>query len=107
MQIQKWVHEFAEDDPPGRRGVGQEGGDPWPSSRRPPRTGSTAGTCWPSLRRPHRPDHPLVMEELFWGDAGIGLSIFGTGLGVAGIMANGTPEQIGTGSRSASAPPRR
>lgn len=38
---------------------------------------------------------PVAMEELFWGDAGIGLSIVGTVLGVAGIMANGTPEQIG------------
>ena len=28
-----------------------------------------------------------------WGDAGIGLAIFGTTLGVAGIMANGTPAQ--------------
>jgi alkylation response protein AidB-like acyl-CoA dehydrogenase len=35
------------------------------------------------------------MEELFWGDAGIGLSIVGTTLGVAGILSNGTPEQIG------------
>jgi alkylation response protein AidB-like acyl-CoA dehydrogenase len=38
---------------------------------------------------------PLVMEELFWGDAGIGLSIVGTTLGVAGILSNGTNEQIG------------
>ena len=35
------------------------------------------------------------MEELFWGDAGIGLSIVGTTLGLAGILANGTPEQLG------------
>jgi acyl-CoA dehydrogenase len=37
---------------------------------------------------------PIVNEELFWGDAGIGLAIMGTGLGVAGIFANGTPEQL-------------
>ena len=35
----------------------------------------------------------MVLEELSWGDAGITLSIMGTTLGVAGIMANGTPEQ--------------
>src|SRR6059058_3630860 len=29
---------------------------------------------------------PLVNEELFWGDAGIGMSIFGTNLAVAGIF---------------------
>ncbi|MEU6083676.1 acyl-CoA dehydrogenase family protein [Streptomyces sp. NPDC047108] len=39
---------------------------------------------------------PMAMEELFWGDAGIGLSIVGTGLAAVGVMANGTEEQIGT-----------
>jgi alkylation response protein AidB-like acyl-CoA dehydrogenase len=37
---------------------------------------------------------PVVMEEMAWGDAGIALAIFGTTLGVAGIVANGTAEQI-------------
>jgi alkylation response protein AidB-like acyl-CoA dehydrogenase len=37
----------------------------------------------------------LVNEEMAWGDAGITLAIFGTSLAVAGIMVNGTPEQIG------------
>ena len=37
---------------------------------------------------------PLVNEELFWGDAGIGMSIMGTSLAVAGIFAAGTPEQL-------------
>src|SRR5437762_9245669 len=37
---------------------------------------------------------PIALEELFWGDAGIGLSIFGSGLAAAGIAANGTPEQV-------------
>jgi acyl-CoA dehydrogenase len=38
---------------------------------------------------------PIVNEELFWGDAGIGMSIFGTTLAVAGIFSAGTPEQLG------------
>ena len=38
---------------------------------------------------------PVTMEEIFWGDAGIGLAIVGTTLGLAGILANGTPEQLG------------
>jgi acyl-CoA dehydrogenase len=37
---------------------------------------------------------PLVNEELFWGDAGIGMSIMGTTLAVAGIYSAGTPEQL-------------
>ena len=38
---------------------------------------------------------PIVSEELFWGDAGIGMSIMGTTLAVAGIFGAGTPEQMG------------
>jgi alkylation response protein AidB-like acyl-CoA dehydrogenase len=37
---------------------------------------------------------PVAAEELFWGDAGIGLAIFGSGLAAAGISGNGTPEQV-------------
>ncbi len=36
---------------------------------------------------------PVAMEELFWGDAGIGLSIVGSALAAAGVSSNGTPEQ--------------
>ncbi len=38
---------------------------------------------------------PVAMEELFWGDAGIGLAIVGTALAAAGVSSNGTPEQVG------------
>ena len=38
---------------------------------------------------------PIVNEELFWGDAGIGMSIMGTTLAVAAIFGQGTGEQIG------------
>jgi acyl-CoA dehydrogenase len=37
---------------------------------------------------------PLANEELFWGDAGIGMSIMGTTLAVAGIFSAGTPDQL-------------
>jgi acyl-CoA dehydrogenase len=38
---------------------------------------------------------PIVNEELFWGDAGIGMAIMGTSLAVAAIFGQGTGEQIG------------
>src|ERR671911_16412 len=38
---------------------------------------------------------PIVNEELFWGDAGIGMAIMGTSLAVAAIFGQGTSEQIG------------
>src|ERR671919_1181428 len=37
---------------------------------------------------------PIANEELFWGDAGIGMSIMGTSLAVAAIYGQGTPEQM-------------
>jgi acyl-CoA dehydrogenase len=38
---------------------------------------------------------PIVNEELFWGDAGIGMSIMGTALAVAAIFGQGSGEQAG------------
>jgi acyl-CoA dehydrogenase len=38
---------------------------------------------------------PMVNEELFWGDAGIGMAIMGTALAVAAIFGQGSGEQIG------------
>jgi alkylation response protein AidB-like acyl-CoA dehydrogenase len=36
---------------------------------------------------------PVAMEEIFWGDAGIGLAIVGTTLAAVAVVANGTAEQ--------------
>ncbi|MFZ2501162.1 MAG: acyl-CoA dehydrogenase family protein [Nocardioides sp.] len=38
---------------------------------------------------------PVALEEIFWGDAGIGLALTGTALAAAGLRANGTDEQVG------------
>src|ERR687898_3362379 len=38
---------------------------------------------------------PIANEELFWGDAGIGMSIMGTSLAVAAIFGQGTGDQNG------------
>jgi acyl-CoA dehydrogenase len=37
---------------------------------------------------------PIVNEELFWGDAGIGMALMGTTLAVAGIFSSGTGDQM-------------
>ena len=34
---------------------------------------------------------PVAIEEIFWGDAGIGMAIMCSGLAAAGISGNGTP----------------
>jgi hypothetical protein len=36
-----------------------------------------------------------AIEELFWGDAGIGLAIVGSNLAAVAVVANGTNEQVG------------
>src|ERR1700722_10100699 len=38
---------------------------------------------------------PVAFEELFWGDAGIGLALAGSSLAAVAVVANGTPEQVG------------
>jgi alkylation response protein AidB-like acyl-CoA dehydrogenase len=96
LQLQKWVHDFAEDVV---RPVAHEWDEreetPWPVIEEAANIGLYS---WDFLSNcfadPTGITMPLVSEELFWGDAGIGLSIFGTALGVAGILGNGTPEQI-------------
>jgi alkylation response protein AidB-like acyl-CoA dehydrogenase len=37
---------------------------------------------------------PIANEELFWGDAGLAMAIFGTSLAVAAIFGSGTQEQL-------------
>jgi alkylation response protein AidB-like acyl-CoA dehydrogenase len=36
-----------------------------------------------------------TVEELFWGDAGIGLSLIGSTLAAVAVVGSGTPEQVG------------
>ena len=64
--------------------------------RRRPRSASTASKALAQFfADPTGLLLPIVNEELFWGDAGIGMSIMGTSLAVAAIFGQGTGEQIG------------
>src|ERR1700691_2083493 len=38
---------------------------------------------------------PVAFEELFWGDAGIGLALAGSSLAAVAVGADRTPEQVG------------
>jgi acyl-CoA dehydrogenase len=96
LQIQKWVHDFAES-------VVRPAGHEWDEREETP---------FPIIEEAARIGLysfdfitqcffdegglllPIANEELSWGDAGIALSIFGSTLGLAGIAANGTPEQL-------------
>ncbi len=97
LQIQKWVHEFAENvvRPAGREWDEREE-TPWPIIKEAAKNGLYSfdfiAQCFSD---PTGLLMCLVNEEMSWGDAGIALAIFGSTLAVAGIFANGTPEQIG------------
>ncbi|RMH68610.1 MAG: acyl-CoA dehydrogenase family protein, partial [Actinomyces sp.] len=90
LQIQKWVHEFAETV---IRPVAHEWDEreetPWPVITEAAKIGLYGWEFMAEamMNDPTGLTMPVAMEELFWGDAGIGLAIMGTGLAVAGIAA--------------------
>jgi acyl-CoA dehydrogenase len=97
LQVQKWVHDFAENvvRPAGHEWDEREE-TPWPIIQEAARIGLYSLDFVANIFADSTGiSVPMVMEEIAWGDAGIGLAIFGTTLGVAAIAGNGTPEQIG------------
>jgi acyl-CoA dehydrogenase len=96
IQIQKWVHDFAEDViRPAAHEWDEREEFPRPIVEEAARIGLYSFDFTASaFGDPTGLTLPLAAEELFWGDAGIGLSIFGSGLAAAGIAASGTPEQV-------------
>jgi acyl-CoA dehydrogenase len=96
IQLQKWVHDFAEDQMrPAAHEWDEREETPWPIIQEAAKVGLYGfDFIFNAFSDPTGITLPMVNEELFWGDAGIGLSIFGSVLAVAGIVANGTPEQI-------------
>jgi acyl-CoA dehydrogenase len=96
QQIQKWVHDFSESV---IRPVAHEWDEreefPWPVVREAAAIGLYGFDFMANaLFDPTGLTLPVALEEMFWGDAGIGLAIFGSGLAAAGISGNGTPEQV-------------
>jgi alkylation response protein AidB-like acyl-CoA dehydrogenase len=96
LQIQKWVHDFAENVVrPAAHEWDEREETPWPIIEEAAKIGLySLDFIANAFGDPTGLMIPIVMEEMCWGDAGITLAVFGTVLGVAGIMANGTPEQI-------------
>ncbi len=96
-EIRDWAHGFAADV---IRPAGEEWDEreetPWPVIQEAAKIGlyGFEGTAQ-FFGDPTGLLLPIVNEELFWGDAGIGMSIFGTTLAVASIFGQGTNEQIG------------
>jgi acyl-CoA dehydrogenase len=95
--IRDWVHGFAEGVMrPAAAEWDEREETPWPIIQEAAKIGlygfEGIAQFWAD---PTGITFPIVNEELFWGDAGIGMSLMGTTLAVAGILASGTPEQLG------------
>ena len=95
-EMRDWVHEFAATV---IRPAGSEWDEreetPWPILEQASKVGLYSldffGQQW---LEPSGLGIPVAFEELFWGDAGIALSLVGTCLAAAAV-SNGTPEQMG------------
>ncbi|NND75398.1 MAG: acyl-CoA dehydrogenase, partial [Ilumatobacter sp.] len=96
LTLQKWVHDFAEN---AIRPVAEEWDEreefPYPVVEEAAKIGLYGWEfMFNAMQDPTGLTLPVAIEELFWGDAGIGMAIMGSGLAAAGIAASGTPEQV-------------
>ena len=97
LTLQKWIHDFAEDViRPAAAEWDEREEFPWPVVQEAAKIGLYGIDFMANamIDDPTGLTMPVAIEELFWGDAGIGLAIMGSGLAAAGIMGNGTPEQV-------------
>src|ERR671911_514600 len=95
--IRDWAHGFAEQTVrPAAHEWDEKEEFPWPIVQEAAKIGlygfEAVAQFWAD---PSGLTFPIVNEELFWGDAGIGMAIMGTSLAVAAIFGQGTGEQIG------------
>src|SRR5437867_13209892 len=96
LQIQKWVHDFAETRVrPAAHEWDEREETPWPLIEQAAEIGLYS---WEFIANafadPTGLTIPIANEEPFWGDAGTGRWIFGSVPGVAGIVTNRPPEQV-------------
>jgi acyl-CoA dehydrogenase len=97
IQMQQWVHEFAANViRPAAHEWDEREETPWPIIQE----AAKVGLYGPQFLAHLMGDStglmlPVAIEEIFWGDAGIGMAIMGTSLAVAALAGNGLPEQVG------------
>ena len=96
VELQQWLHTFAADViRPAAAEWDEKEEFPWPVVEEAAKVGIYSLDFFATQSfDPTGLGIPIFMEEVFWGDAGIGLSIVGTALAAAGLASNGTPEQL-------------
>ncbi|ORA39362.1 acyl-CoA dehydrogenase family protein [Mycobacterium aquaticum] len=97
IAVRDWVHQFAtEVVRPAASEWDEREETPWPIIQEAAKVGLYSPEFFGTqAAEPSGLGFITVFEELFWGDAGIALSILGTGLAAAALAGNGTPEQVG------------
>ena len=97
LELRSWIHDFAADVVrPAAAEWDEREEFPWPVVEEAAKVGLYSFDFIATQAfDPTGLGFPITMEELFWGDAGIGLSIVGTSLAAAGVRASGTDEQVG------------
>jgi len=97
VQVRDWVHEFAaEVVRPAAAEWDEREETPWPLIQEATKVGLYTPELFARMAGEASGLGLLVVyEEMFWGDAGIAMSILATGLAAAALAANGTPQQIG------------
>lgn len=96
IELQKWAHEFAEKEIRPVAATYDESEEfPWPVVKKAAEAGLYSVDIYLQAQQdPSGLTLPLLMEEVFWGCAGIGLAIFGTGLPLSALAAVGTSDQL-------------
>ncbi|MBO0802731.1 MAG: acyl-CoA dehydrogenase family protein [Nocardiopsaceae bacterium] len=96
-EVRSWIHEFAETViRPAAAEWDEREQTPWPIIEEASKIGLYSLDFYATqFFEPSGLGIPVAIEELFWGDAGIGLSIVGSTLAAVSVVANGTNEQIG------------
>jgi len=97
VQTRDWLHEFAASViRPAAAEWDEREETPWPVLEEAAKVGVYSLDFYTQqYLDPSGLGIPVVFEELFWGDPGIGMSLAGSTLAVLSVVANGTPEQVG------------
>ncbi|OBI89190.1 acyl-CoA dehydrogenase family protein [Mycobacterium asiaticum] len=97
IEVRDWVHKFAADIiRPAAAEWDEREETPWPVIQEAAKVGLYSPDFFAQQAAEATGLGMLTaFEEMFWGDAGIALSIMGTGLAAAALAGNGTPEQLG------------
>src|SRR5919112_1589931 len=97
LDLQQWVHQFAVDVVrPAAAEWDEKEEFPWPVLEEAAKIGLYSVDFFATQSFDETGlGIPITMEELFWGDAGIGLAIVGTTLAAASVAATGTESQVG------------